>query len=74
MDHAMHEQVTHDATLTDYGGKSRSHARSMFLLQVGAGIHCAFTARWNDKTDGKMSVQWENKTTIVLAAVYWLAV
>ena len=41
--------------------------------QVGAGIHCAFTHRWNESTDGKMSVQWENKTTIVLAFVYWLA-
>ena len=44
------------------------------MMQVGNGFHSAFTAKWNDKTDGKMSVSWENKTTYVLAVVYWLAV
>ncbi|EIE23536.1 dynein light chain 9, partial [Coccomyxa subellipsoidea C-169] len=44
------------------------------LLQVGAGLHSACTARWNDKTDGKLTVQWENRTVLVLATAYWLAV
>jgi hypothetical protein len=42
--------------------------------QVGAGLHSACTVRWNDKTDGNLAVQWENKTILVLATVYWLAV
>lgn len=46
----------------------------VICAQVGAGLHSACTARWNDKTDGKISVQWENKTMLVLATAYWLAV
>lgn len=45
-----------------------------FVRQVGAGLHSACTALWNAKTDGKVSVQWENKTILILTTVYWLAV
>ena len=44
------------------------------LLQAGAGLQAASTVRWNDKTDGKMSVKWESQTVMVLATVFWLAV
>lgn len=40
----------------------------------GAGLHAASCTRWNDKTDGKLTVQWENNTMIVLVTVYWLSV
>jgi dynein light chain Tctex-type 1 len=46
----------------------------VYSVQVGAGLHPACTARWNDRTDGKVSVQWENKRFIILTTVYWLAV
>lgn len=42
--------------------------------KAGAGLHAASTVRWNDKTDGKLTVQWENTTMIVLVTVYWLAI
>lgn len=42
--------------------------------QAGAGLQAASTVRWNDKTDGKMSVMWESQTVLVLATVFWLAV
>lgn len=41
--------------------------------KAGAGLHTASCTRWNEKTDGKMSVQWENQTMLVLVTVYWLA-
>lgn len=42
--------------------------------KAGAGLHAATTTRWNDKTDGKLTVQWENQTMIILVTVYWLAI
>jgi dynein light chain Tctex-type 1 len=42
--------------------------------KAGAGLHAASCTRWSDKTDGKLSVQWENQTMMVLVTVYWLAV
>ncbi|GBF94917.1 hypothetical protein Rsub_08160 [Raphidocelis subcapitata] len=42
--------------------------------KAGAGLHAASCTRWNDKTDGRLTVQWENATTLVLVAVYWLAI
>ncbi len=42
--------------------------------KAGAGLHTASCTRWNEKTDGKMSVQWENQTMLILVTVYWLAV
>lgn len=42
--------------------------------KAGAGLHAASCTRWNDKTDGKLTVQWENQTMIVLVSVYWLAI
>lgn len=42
--------------------------------KAGAGLHAASCTRWQDKTDGKLSVQWENPTMIILVTVYWLAI
>jgi dynein light chain Tctex-type 1 len=42
--------------------------------KAGAGLHAASCTRWSDKTDGKLSVQWENDTIMVLVTVYWLAI
>mmetsp|Transcript_5054 Transcript_5054/g.10976 ORF Transcript_5054/g.10976 Transcript_5054/m.10976 type:complete len:120 (+) Transcript_5054:127-486(+) len=42
--------------------------------KAGAGLHAASCTRWNDKTDGKLTVQWENNTMIILVTVYWLAI
>ncbi len=42
--------------------------------KAGAGLHAASCARWNEKTDGKLTVQWENNTMVVLVSVYWLSV
>lgn len=39
--------------------------------KAGAGLHSASCTRWNQKTDGKLTVQWENNTMIVLVTVYW---
>lgn len=44
------------------------------VQKAGAGFHCASSSRWRDKTDGKLAVQWENKTIFVLATVFWLAI
>ena len=41
--------------------------------KAGAGLHAASCQRWNDKTDGKLTVPWENDTMLVLVTVYWLA-
>lgn len=41
--------------------------------KAGAGLHAASCQRWNDKTDGKLTVPWENETMLVLVTVYWLA-
>lgn len=40
--------------------------------QTGAGLHVATTTRWSQKTDGKLTVQWESETIFVLVTVYWL--
>jgi dynein light chain Tctex-type 1 len=42
--------------------------------KAGAGLHAATCTRWGAKTDGKLSVQWENQTMMVLLTVYWLAI
>ncbi|KAF6260739.1 dynein light chain 9 [Scenedesmus sp. NREL 46B-D3] len=42
--------------------------------KAGAGLHAASCTRWGDKTDGKLSVQWENQTMTILVTVYWLAI
>jgi dynein light chain Tctex-type 1 len=42
--------------------------------KAGAGLHAATCTRWSDKTDGKLSVQWENTTMTVLVTVYYLAI
>lgn len=42
--------------------------------KAGAGLHTASCTRWNEKTDGKMSVQWENQTMLILVTVYWMAI
>lgn len=44
------------------------------MQKAGAGLHASSCARWSDKTDGKLTVQWENTTMIILCTVYWLAV
>lgn len=41
--------------------------------KAGAGLHAASCQRWNDKTDGKLTVPWENDTMLILVTVYWLA-
>ena len=42
--------------------------------KAGAGLHTACCTRWSDKSDGKLTVQWENSTIFALVTVYWLAV
>lgn len=42
--------------------------------KAGAGLHAASSTRWGDKTDGKLSVQWENQTMTILVTVYWLTI
>jgi dynein light chain Tctex-type 1 len=42
--------------------------------KAGAGLHAASCQRWNDKTDGKLTVPWENATMLILVTVYWLAI
>lgn len=42
--------------------------------QAGAGLHSACCTRWNEKTDGKLAVQWENAQVLVLLTVYWMAI
>lgn len=44
---------------------------SMLTQKAGAGLHAASCVRWNDKIDGKLTVQWENNTMIILVTVYW---
>eukprot|EP00884_Botryococcus_braunii_P018078 jgi/Botrbrau1/4954/Bobra.0122s0031.1 len=41
--------------------------------KAGAGLHVSSSSHWNTRTDGKMTVLWENQTLIVLATVYWVA-
>lgn len=42
--------------------------------KAGAGLHAASCQRWNDKTDGKLTVPWENDSMLILVTVYWLAI
>ena len=42
--------------------------------KAGAGLHAASCQRWNEKTDGKITVPWENDTMLILVTVYWLAI
>lgn len=45
------------------------------LIQTaGAGLHAATCTRWADKTDGRVSVLWENGTMNILVTAYWLAI
>ena len=56
-------------------GKPFKYVVTCNLVQkAGAGLHVASSSRWQDKTDGKMPVQWENKTLFVLATVFWMAI
>eukprot|EP00201_Polytomella_parva_P023520 CAMPEP_0175043106 /NCGR_PEP_ID=MMETSP0052_2-20121109/2974_1 /TAXON_ID=51329 ORGANISM="Polytomella parva, Strain SAG 63-3" /NCGR_SAMPLE_ID=MMETSP0052_2 /ASSEMBLY_ACC=CAM_ASM_000194 /LENGTH=118 /DNA_ID=CAMNT_0016306071 /DNA_START=37 /DNA_END=393 /DNA_ORIENTATION=- len=56
-------------------GKPFKYVTTCNLTQkAGAGLHAASCTRWNEKTDGKVTVQWENHTMIALVTVYWLAV
>mmetsp|Transcript_40524 Transcript_40524/g.77414 ORF Transcript_40524/g.77414 Transcript_40524/m.77414 type:complete len:120 (-) Transcript_40524:351-710(-) len=40
----------------------------------GGGMHIASTSLWDDKTDAKMTIMWENPTMHVIVTVYWLAI
>lgn len=42
--------------------------------KAGAGLHTASCTHWGDKTDGTLTVQWENATMVILVTVYWLAI
>lgn len=42
--------------------------------KAGAGLHAASCQRWCDKTDGKLTVPWENDTMLILVTVYWLGI
>jgi len=42
--------------------------------KTGAGLHAATSTRMNDKTDGRLTVQWENDSMFILVTVYWLAI
>lgn len=42
--------------------------------KTGAGLHAATSTRMNEKTDGRLTVQWENDTMFILVTVYWLAI
>jgi dynein light chain Tctex-type 1 len=54
-------------------GKPFKYIVTCNLMQkAGAGLHAASCTRSNEKTDGKLTVQWENNTMIVLVTVYWL--
>ena len=56
-------------------GKPFKYVVTCNLVQkAGAGLHAASSSRWQDKTDGKMPVQWENKTLFVLTTVFWVAI
>jgi len=42
--------------------------------KAGAGLHGAHCTRWNEKTDGKLTVQVDHATMIILVTIYWLAI
>ena len=42
--------------------------------RAGAGLHAATCTRWADKSDGRVSVLWENATMTILVTAYWLAI
>lgn len=42
--------------------------------KAGAGLHTASSCRWEDGTDGRTAVKWENATTQVIVTAYWLAI
>ncbi|MEW5303561.1 MAG: hypothetical protein WDW38_001899 [Sanguina aurantia] len=42
--------------------------------KAGAGLHAACCTRWNQQTDGKLTVQWENATMLVLVTVLWFSI
>lgn len=41
--------------------------------RIGAGLHVACSTRWSEKSDGKLTVQWENESIFALVTVYWVA-
>ncbi|EFN57169.1 hypothetical protein CHLNCDRAFT_21434 [Chlorella variabilis] len=41
--------------------------------RAGAGLHAASCSRWNQKTDGLLSVHWESQTVLALVTVFWVA-
>ncbi|KAK9810577.1 hypothetical protein WJX73_001624 [Symbiochloris irregularis] len=78
-----HQKLNHWTTAICEGTLKRLAALSKpfkyvvtchLVQKAGAGLHVASTSRWRDKTDGKLAVQWENKTTFVLATVFWVAI
>lgn len=42
--------------------------------KAGAGLHMASCTRWDEKTDGKCTVQWESQTMMVICTAYWCAI
>mmetsp|Transcript_5387 Transcript_5387/g.7282 ORF Transcript_5387/g.7282 Transcript_5387/m.7282 type:complete len:120 (+) Transcript_5387:170-529(+) len=44
------------------------------LQKSGGGMHIASTSLWDDKTDAKMTIMWENGTMHCIVTVYWLAI
>lgn len=56
-------------------GKPFKYVVTCNLTQkAGAGLHAASCTRLSEKTDGKLSVQWETQTMLVLVTVYWLSI
>ena len=56
-------------------GKPLKYIVSCNIQQrVGAGLHIASAASWSKKTDGKVSVVFENPTTTCTVIVYWLGI
>ena len=49
----------------------------MLSQKAGAGLHLAASGRWEEGTDGKLGVQWENgsiQIVVSVVSVYWLAI
>jgi dynein light chain Tctex-type 1 len=44
------------------------------VQKSGGGMHIASTSLWDDKTDGKKTIMWENPTMHCIVTVYWLAI
>ncbi|KAL4091608.1 hypothetical protein QTP88_026267 [Uroleucon formosanum] len=44
------------------------------MQKNGAGLHAASSCYWDNLTDGKCTVRWENKTMNVIVSVFGLAI